>query len=626
MANTIIPLRPTPAPREHLSLALMPHGLAVTYTPTELMTALATGGARVLAGHTPLALEYHLPPPATDALLTVVVESWMLTDRTVVEALAASIHHRAHLVPEHLPTLHLALAELISNAVEHGNLGLSSERADSINEMDWFNVYQARVRQALASPLGSLPVILAARMETGRVVVTVEDQGQGFDAEETLQRLPEQQAPIGRGLPLLMALLHNKLAYTMGGRRATFHLAVRPKHEGILPTRASVREQGRILIITCRPALFTPHQKHLENHGFQQVHIATEALSQMEAMEQYRPHLVILDDSMPDHMSPTLLHELANTRDATIKVMMLGENPTLDDRMQAFHLGAVDYLPLTCAGEELAIRCEQYLINGRTLHQLSRITNRLSADLERARTFQHELLPDAATLTNLSRRHGVDMAVHYQGCDSLAGDYWTVKHLDTNHIGICMVDFTGHGVIAALNTVQLHTLLHGENDLHHPEAVALLLNHHLGRLLSAGSFATYFYGVLNTKTGHLAYCAGGMPPAIVRHAGGTFTSLLTSGLPLAITSTLPVETRHADLRDGDTLLLYSDALTDSPHTDGKRWSTANLLNIMTALPDTSAPNSLISHILDNFYAGVQLPVPDDLTLLALRRAVVCEME
>jgi sigma-B regulation protein RsbU (phosphoserine phosphatase) len=345
----------------------------------------------------------------------------------------------------------------------------------------------------------------------------------------------------------------------------------------------------------------------------------------MEAIAEFRPHMVLLDDDLPDHASPTLLEDLANHTTHPTTVIMLGETPTLDDRVQAFHLGAVDYITLATAPEELALRCEQHLLNGRKLHQLTTLTHKLTNDIEHARTFQHDLLPTPASLTSLAHQHGLDLAMHYQGCDTLAGDYWTVLPLDAHHLAICMVDFTGHGVMAALNTVHLHTLLRGDVDLHHPEAVALLLNHHLGRLLSTGSFATYFYGVLNSHTGHLAYCAGGMPPAIVRHAGGKFTSLLTSGLPLAITPILVTETRHADLRDGDTLLLYSDALTDSPHTNGHRWDMAHMLNLIAQLPATTTPQALISHVLDTFYASVQLPVPDDLTLLALRRAVVCEV-
>ncbi|MFZ2587099.1 MAG: SpoIIE family protein phosphatase [Alphaproteobacteria bacterium] len=600
----------------------LPRGTALGKTPHEMITALGTGARYLVFGDNIAYLHNHLPSHHDTTVLSLVAESWMLEDGPSIEAIANTIHHRAHLVPDQLPTLHLALAELITNAVEHGNLGLSSERDTLINADDWFTTYQARVRQALAGPEGRKPVSISAAMEHGRVRITVEDQGQGFNVAEQRAHTSSISAATGRGLPLLMAILDNALEYTHGGRRATFTLTVRPDQDTTLPTRSSIRETGRILFVTTRPAAFEPFATFLEQQGFQQVHMATNALTQMEAIEQFRPHLLIMDDALPDMAAPTLLHDLTHTRNPP-SVVMMGDAPPLDDRVQAFHFGAVDYVGMDMAPEELALRCAHHLMNGRTMHQLSRVSRKLSDDLERARAYQLELLPDAATLTNLARRHGLDMAVHYQGCDSLAGDYWTVKHLDPKHIAICMVDFTGHGVIAALNTVQLHTLLHGENDLHHPEAVALLLNHHLNRLLSAGSFATYFYGVFNTTTGHLAYCAGGMPPAIVRHAGGTFTSLLTAGLPLAITPNLPVETRHVDLKDGDTLLLYSDALTDSLHKNGQRWDTSNLLNLIRKLPATTAPQTLLTHLLDSFYATVHLPVSDDLTLLALRRGVVC---
>lgn len=249
------------------------------------------------------------------------------------------------------------------------------------------------------------------------------------------------------------------------------------------------------------------------------------------------------------------------------------------------------------------------------------MTRTLQADIQQAAAFQHELFPRASQLMALASHHGLDIATRYQGCDTLAGDYWTLRDIDAQHVALCMVDFTGHGVMAALNTAQIHTLLNGEVDLLHPESMAMLLNHHLTRMLAAGNFATYVYAVLNTKTGHMTYTAGGMPPMVIRHASGKMTSLLTNGVPLALSHDLITETRTAKLEKGDTLFIYSDALTDSPHIHGVRWGTEGLVNAIRGLSfdESQTVNQQITGLLDTFYETVQLPVPDDLTLVALRR-------
>ena len=79
---------------------------------------------------------------------------------------------------------------------------------------------------------------------------------------------------------------------------------------------------------------------------------------------------------------------------------------------------------------------------------------------------------------------------------------------------------------------------------------------------------------------------------------------------------------------GDTLLMVSDGLTDSPHhgtvSNGvcdithERWGSEGLQRVLQSLPRALSASELLTQMLDVFYATVNLPVPDDLTAVAIR--------
>ena len=118
----------------------------------------------------------------------------------------------------HRENLYLILAELLSNAVEHGLLGLDSGLK---NSPDGFASYYTQRAARLTQAEGGWIVIECEHVlhaGGGRLIVCIEDSGAGFDHGGMLQGLKENQGLHGRGIPLLRSLCRSVCYLGCGNR------------------------------------------------------------------------------------------------------------------------------------------------------------------------------------------------------------------------------------------------------------------------------------------------------------------------------------------------------------------------------------------------------------------------
>lgn len=610
---------PSPKPYAPVLSGTYGHGVVSGVNEDELTNALANGAKRMLFGRYSNELGSMMPPATNADVLMLVAESRLLHGTKAAARLAQAIHHRAHLTPEARPKLQLVLFELLTNAIEHGNLALTERRKSLLNHDDWFEDYHNELHAMLESPLGRIPVLVACRRIAGYLEIVIEDRGMGFSIRQVQGELMNPERPQGHGLGLVFALLENKVEFGYGGRRVTFRIPVRPQDDtGMVPNRSCARDKARLFVVDDSAASLIQTEKLLRAGGYQKVETCRNSQTALERMLATKPDLVLLDATMPHLDGYALCRQMkAEPRLADTQVIFLTATDKPKARTKAYQLGAVDFIQKPVEPDELLARVETHLLNAIMLKKLKQFSSRMETDLERARLFQHDLLPSAASIAGIAERHNLSIATMYQGCDSLAGDYWTVMELDQTHVAVCLVDFTGHGVIAALNTVQLHTLLSSQVQLTNPVAVALNLNRQLHKLLGNGSFATFIYGVLNTETGDFTYAGGGIPPVLIRQKNGGLIRLDCTGLPLGLAPDIEVLPRRTKLAAGDTLIALSDAITDAPHANGQRWGADGLERAMDRIPANKATEDIVDLLLESFYETVQLPVDDDLTLVAL---------
>lgn len=194
--------------------------------------------------------------------------------------------------------------------------------------------------------------------------------------------------------------------------------------------------------------------------------------------------------------------------------------------------------------------------------ELDRHEHRRTAELERARQIQANLLP--ASMPMLC---GLSVAAEYRPVEHVAGDLYDVFELPGGRTAFVILDVAGHGITAALLTgvvkMSLHRRLAEHDD---PASAVSLVNEDLIRCISDGQFVTACIGVWQPSDQTWTYCAAG-------HPGGLLSSpdqilhLPPTGPLLGVISDAQWSCKTVQLHEGDKLFLYTDGVIEAGAPD-----------------------------------------------------------
>jgi serine phosphatase RsbU (regulator of sigma subunit)/ABC-type amino acid transport substrate-binding protein len=254
---------------------------------------------------------------------------------------------------------------------------------------------------------------------------------------------------------------------------------------------------------------------------------------------------------------------------------------------------------------------------------LEAYSRRIANELNIARETQTVLLPDTSTLRAVSDLHGLHVDSRFKPSSELGGDFWGLKSIDENRVAIMMVDFSGHGINAALNTFRLHALLESEKYLeHNPAAYLQGINARLSPLLPAGQYATMFYGVIDLAKDLLTYAGAATPSPLVFPPD--LDKPLTGsgeGFPLGMFDDSTYENRELPFSLGASLLLYSDAITEGKTLRGERLGEGGLIDLASKCLRTSQRENLVVALTEKLDEILNQPLADDLTIVCATRSV-----
>jgi len=186
---------------------------------------------------------------------------------------------------------------------------------------------------------------------------------------------------------------------------------------------------------------------------------------------------------------------------------------------------------------------------------------KMTKDLKKARQVQESLLPK--TLPVLP---GWQLAVALKPAGETSGDFYDFIDLPDGKIGISIADVTDKGTSAAL-FMALSRSLWRTYAVEYPDSPDKTMEVTNQRILAdthGGLFITLFYGILDPKTGEFSYSSAGHHPAyLVRAKDRHIEELSRTGIPLGVMEDTTWSQQKITLQQGDTLLLYTDGVTDA---------------------------------------------------------------
>ena len=265
--------------------------------------------------------------------------------------------------------------------------------------------------------------------------------------------------------------------------------------------------------------------------------------------------------------------------------------------------------------DALAADAASILDNARLVER-ERERQRLEQEIGIARDIQQALLPKNFR----DYPHIAVSGVNFPRL-SVGGDYFDVFPLDERRTAFLLADVSGKGLGAALVTTMLQGALSGMTLGTDPARVLNHVNRFLCDHVEVGRYATMFFGIID-DAGRLEYINAGHPsPVLLRNA--TAEEAFTEGsFPVGLVPEAEFCTAKLQLEPNDTLVLYSDGVTEAMDPDEQLYGVGRLRGVLTGkneMPLDEIQKTVLESV-ENFARGARQA--DDLTMLLVRfRAV-----
>jgi len=273
--------------------------------------------------------------------------------------------------------------------------------------------------------------------------------------------------------------------------------------------------------------------------------------------------------------------------------------------------------------QSLAEQAALALHNAESLNlQIER--RQLDLDLSIASGIQQMLLPSRSTVFP-----GLDLDARYTPAQRVGGDLFDIIELSSTRLGIAVADVSGKGIAASLYMAVCRTNLRQITHRHTSPAQTLVeLNRTMEADIRGDLYVTMVYAVVDVEANLLTFARGGHElPLLARRepaTGAYLTRLVRSeGMPLGLVPddlfSSAIEDKIEPFEPGDTLVLYTDGVTEAPNEEEKEFSSARLSDVVRschARPAREINDAILESIRRFSGATIQR---DDLTLVTVRR-------
>jgi sigma-B regulation protein RsbU (phosphoserine phosphatase) len=264
----------------------------------------------------------------------------------------------------------------------------------------------------------------------------------------------------------------------------------------------------------------------------------------------------------------------------------------------------------------------------RVNEQIERSNKRMTRDLQAAAKVQQSLLPQSALAVPATAA-----AWRYVPCNELAGDFLNIFPLDDEHVGMFVVDVSGHGVPSSLLAVTVGAFLTprvsdtslllrpgadgGKPVVVPPGEVVTQLNNLFQADNQAGLYFTIVYGVLHVPTGVLRFVSGGHPPLLHVPQNGPLKLHEVESFPVGFVPDVEFTEEVLQLQPGDRVILYSDGVPEAMDEKLEQMGNERMTSLVESLRADTVDTNVV-RLLESVQAWCQPKGPlDDVSILCL---------
>jgi sigma-B regulation protein RsbU (phosphoserine phosphatase) len=304
-----------------------------------------------------------------------------------------------------------------------------------------------------------------------------------------------------------------------------------------------------------------------------------------------------------------LLARLHGAGDAPPVIVMTAWG-NIDLAVEAMRRGAVDFIQKPWDNQRLLGVIEKQAREGAVRR---RAESRVRSELEIARNVQQRLFPQAA-----ARMAGCEYGGRCAPAREVGGDYYDFFDLAPGALGLTLADVSGKGIAAALLMANLQGCFRSNEAmaLDSPRSLLRAVNRHFCDSTPPEQFATLFFARYDERQRLLRYVNCGHPAPVAISGEGVVRRLEATATVLGVFPDWDCEERSIELAAGETLVVFSDGVTEAGIESGEEFGEARLLALVDA--GRGAPVDALIAALIGAAQSCGAGENDDITVVALR--------
>lgn len=261
--------------------------------------------------------------------------------------------------------------------------------------------------------------------------------------------------------------------------------------------------------------------------------------------------------------------------------------------------------------DALAVEAASILDNARLVER-ERERQRMEQELGIAREIQQALLPHGFR----DYPHLAVSGINFP-CLAVGGDYFDVFPIGEEKTAFLLADVSGKGLGAALVTTMLQGALTGMTLGADPALVVNRISKFLCEHAEVGRYATMFFGILD-RSGEMEYINAGHPSPVLLRNGCAEAPFNEGSFPVGLVPGAEYSCSKVKLEPNDTLVLFSDGVTEAMDPEEAMFGTERLLETLNGskdIPLADLQKNVLESV-ENFTRGARQA--DDVTLLLVR--------
>jgi len=239
-------------------------------------------------------------------------------------------------------------------------------------------------------------------------------------------------------------------------------------------------------------------------------------------------------------------------------------------------------------------------------------------DLDLARELQGGLLPKV--FPTREEATGIELFARLEPAKEVSGDLYDFFTIEPGKMCFVVGDVSGKGIAAGIFMAVTRTLIRATAiPGRGPVEIMNRVNAQLAKENQASLFVTMILGIVDTATGRMVYGQGGHNPPILVPVQGKPTYEPAGGMPLGVFEDAKFGERELQLKPGETLLVYTDGVTEAMNQAKDLFGEDRLEKAVTGVADLS-PEKIAERVIEQVEGFVlEAERSDDITLLAIQR-------